>query len=102
MTGTVTVTVHAFTFHPIYKKRFRKSKKFMADTNGQQVNEGDTVIIVECRPLSKNKRFKVQEVLQKAAQVSEIVEETDLQKTIVREKHTPENQKKEKSSSAKE
>ena len=77
MQGTVTVTVHSFNFHPVYRKRYRQSHKFLADTAGQKINEGDVVVIAECRPLSKRKRFKVQEVLERAAQVSEIQEEAD-------------------------
>jgi small subunit ribosomal protein S17 len=89
MTGTVTVTVHESVFHPIYKKRFRKSRKFLADLNGHTVHEGDLITIAECKPLSKNKYFKVQEIVQKAPQVSEIAEEAALEKTVHREKHAP-------------
>ncbi len=78
MQNTVVVTVHAYMNHPVYGKRFRRSKKFMADTNGQDVYEGDLVIISECRPLSKNKRFKVTEIVQHAPRVSEIQEEAGL------------------------
>lgn len=95
MTGTVTVTVHGFVFHPIYKKRFRRSKKFMADVNGMDVAEGDTVVITECRPLSKNKCFKVTEVVHKVAQVSDVQEEEAVEKTIHREKEAPKVEKKE-------
>ena len=95
MTGTVTVTVHAFVMHPVYKKRFRKSKKFLADTNGQDVHEGDIVVITECRPLSKNKHFKVTEIAVHAPRVDDVVEEATIEKTIHREKHAPEVAKKE-------
>ncbi len=86
MKGTVTVTVHAFIFHPIYKKRFRKSKKFLADANGHDVQEGDTVLITECRPLSKRKRFQVTEVLQRGPRVSDLQEEAALEKAVHRER----------------
>ena len=89
MTGTVTVTVNAFVFHPIYKKRFRKSKKFLADINGQDVQVGDKVIITECRPLSKRKCFKVTEVTEKAPRVSEVKEEAAIEETVHREKVAP-------------
>jgi small subunit ribosomal protein S17 len=71
MQNTVTVTVHRGVMHPLYGKRFRVSKKFLADTNGMDVHVGDMVAITECRPLSKRKRFKVTEILKKAVQVSE-------------------------------
>lgn len=79
MTGTVTVTVHRHVPHPLYQKRFRVSTKFLADTNGHELHEGDEVTITECRPLSKRKCFKVTEILKKAPQVSELVEEGALE-----------------------
>lgn len=75
MKNTVTVTVHRSVVHPLYKKSFRVSKKFLADTNGQEVHVGDEVVITECRPLSKRKHFKVTEIVKHAPQVSELVEE---------------------------
>jgi small subunit ribosomal protein S17 len=71
MQNTVTVTVHRSVLHPIYGKRFRVTKKFLADTNGMTVNEGDAVVISECRPLSKRKYFKVTEITKKAPQLEE-------------------------------
>lgn len=75
MQGTVTVTVHRELFHPVYKKRYRMSKKFLADTAGQtDLAVGDEVLITECRPRSKRKHFKLTEVLKRAPRVSEMVE----------------------------
>lgn len=79
MTGTVTVTVHRSVFHALYKKRFRSSKKFLADSRGiEDLAVGDTVVITECRPLSKNKHFKVTEVVKRVPRVSEMAEEAGL------------------------
>ncbi len=75
MTGTVTVTVHRAEFHPLYKKRYRVSKKFLADSAGMDLAVGDLVLIAECRPLSKNKHFKVTEIIKAAPRVSEFKEE---------------------------
>jgi len=75
MTGTVTVTVHRSVFHPVYKKRFRVSKKFLADSAGMDLWVGDEVIITECRPISKRKCFKVTEVVKHAPRVSEMKDE---------------------------
>jgi small subunit ribosomal protein S17 len=72
MQKTVTVTVHRSVMHPMYAKRFRVSKKFLADTNGMDVAVGDEVVITECRPLSKRKCFKVTEILKKAIQLSDV------------------------------
>ena len=75
---TVTVTVHRSVVHPLYKKRYRSSKKFLADTGTHTVHLGDEVVITECRPLSKLKHFQVTEILKKAPQVSEMAEEGGL------------------------
>jgi small subunit ribosomal protein S17 len=69
MQNTVTVTVHRYVMHPTYGKRYRKSKKFLADSNGMTLNVGDTVLITECRPISKRKCFKVTELMKKVVQV---------------------------------
>jgi len=94
MTNTVAVIVHTSVMHPVYKKRFRRSKKFLADTNGHDVYEGDTVVIVECRPISKNKHFKVMEIAIHAPRVDDVVEEDTVEKAIHREKHAPVVEKK--------
>jgi small subunit ribosomal protein S17 len=86
MTGTVTVTVHRQVIHPLYRKGYRLSKKFLADSKGVDVHVGDEVLITECRPLSKRKRFKVTEILKAAPRVSELVEEQALHGVINREK----------------
>ncbi|MSR86991.1 30S ribosomal protein S17 [Candidatus Peribacteria bacterium] len=79
MTETVTVTVHRSVFHPLYRKRYRVSTKFLADSKGvPDLGVGDTVQITECRPLSKRKRFKVTEVIKRAARVSDMAEEAGL------------------------
>jgi len=97
MTGTVTVTVHRHLFHPKYRKRYRMSKKFLADTNGMTLHEGDLVEITECRPLSKNKRFKVTQIVQKAPEVSDIQDEEAVEKTVHREKVAPKAESKKES-----
>jgi small subunit ribosomal protein S17 len=83
MMDTVTVEEHRAVFHPIYKKRFRRSKKFMADSKGiEDLQIGDTVVISECRPLSKNKCFKVIEVLERVPRVSDIKEEEGVEEAV--------------------
>ena len=75
MIGTVTVTVNRSVFHPLYKKRFPVSKKFLADSKGVDVGVGDEVVITECRPLSKRKHFRISEITKRAPRVSELQEE---------------------------
>lgn len=57
MTDTVLVEVVRRTPHPKYKKLLRRTRNFKADTNGQKVAIGDTVHIIETRPISKDKNF---------------------------------------------
>ncbi|HSI88131.1 MAG TPA: 30S ribosomal protein S17, partial [Pyrinomonadaceae bacterium] len=65
MTNTVVVRVDRLIKHPIYRKYVRKRKKFMAhDEQGAKI--GDKVKIVETRPLSARKRWRVVEIIQKA------------------------------------
>jgi small subunit ribosomal protein S17 len=89
MQRTVTVTTHRHEFHPIYKKRFRVSTKFLADTNGHDVGVGDEVIITECRPLSARKRFRVTEVLKRAPRVSEMAEEAHVEQEVAHAQPVP-------------
>lgn len=56
---TVVVRVDRLRFHPIYKKRYTVSKKFHVHDEKEQFKVGDTVEFVECRPLSKTKKWRV-------------------------------------------
>ena len=60
MTGTVVVTVHNYKTHSKYKKRYRVSKKYYADNPGNKHKTGETITIYETRPLSKLKRWTVE------------------------------------------
>lgn len=59
MMKTVTVLVNRFVKHPKYGKFMKVSKKYKAHDEGNAYKEGDNVIIEECRPLSKDKAFRV-------------------------------------------
>lgn len=63
---TVIVNVERKIQHPRYKKMVRKSKKFMAHDENNSCGVGDTVRIIESRPLSARKRWRVLEITQKA------------------------------------
>ncbi len=89
MQGTVTVTVHRSMVHPLYQKRYRMSKKFLADSKGQDLGVGDEVQITECRPLSKRKCFRVTEVLKRAPRVSELLEEGAVTEALRTKKKIP-------------
>lgn len=63
MNKTVLVEVSRTTVHPLYKKVLRRTKKYKADAGEFTVNLGDSVVIVETRPISKNKFFKIKEIV---------------------------------------
>jgi small subunit ribosomal protein S17 len=68
MQKTVTVLLERQVQHPLYGKIIRRSTKVHAHDEDGQCKEGDVVRIVECRPLSKTKNWRVVEVLTRAAQ----------------------------------
>lgn len=66
MDKTVVVLIERTLQHPVYKKYVRKHSKCVAHDAQNQCQAGDKVMIVETRPLSRTKRWRVQEVIQKA------------------------------------
>ena len=63
MQKTVTVAVDRIVQHPLYKKRMRKTSKFLAHDEAGACKVGDRVRIVETRPLSARKRWRVEKIL---------------------------------------
>ena len=63
---TITVVVETYRKHPLYKKRVKYSKKYYAHDENNTAKEGDTVKIVSTKPLSKNKRYNLVEIVEKA------------------------------------
>jgi small subunit ribosomal protein S17 len=66
MQKSVTVVVERLVRHPVYGKFIRRTTKVMAHDEEGTCREGDTVAIVECRPISKRKSWRVVEVVQRA------------------------------------
>lgn len=66
MDKTITVSVERRLRHPIYGKFVKKTNKFVAHDEANDCNIGDTVRIMETRPLSKRKRWRLVEVLERA------------------------------------
>lgn len=66
MQKSITVLVERKTKHPIYGKFVKKSTKFTAHDEKDECNEGDTVRIMETRPLSKNKCWRLVEIIERA------------------------------------
>ena len=63
---TIVVNVERRTAHPRYRKVVKVSKKFTAHDEKNEAKKGDTVRIVETRPLSKNKRWRLVEIVNRA------------------------------------
>lgn len=66
MDKTVVVAVTDSVRHPLYKKIVRRTRKFHAHDEANEAKAGDKVAIVETRPLSKTKRWRVGEILERA------------------------------------
>jgi small subunit ribosomal protein S17 len=73
MEKTIVVRVERRMPHPKYKKIVRLQKKFYAHDEEKKAKEGDTVRIIECRPLSRLKRWKLVEVVKHAEAPLEVV-----------------------------
>ena len=66
MDKTIVVEVATFVSHPLYKKQMKKTTKFKAHDENNECGVGDRVRIMETRPLSKDKRWRVVTILEKA------------------------------------
>lgn len=62
---SIVVAVETMVNHPLYKKRVKRTTKFMAHDEQNQCSIGDTVKIMETRPLSKTKHFRLVEIVEK-------------------------------------
>ncbi len=63
---TIVITIHTRKTHPIYKKQYTVTTKFMAHDENNDCNVGDKVSIVETRPISARKHYALKEILQRA------------------------------------
>ena len=66
MQDTVSVEVARVISHPVYKKRIKKHKKFLSHVSEVSPKVGDVVRITATKPISKNKRWRVSEILQES------------------------------------
>ena len=66
MDKSVVVRVERFVKHSVYKKYIKRTKKYLAHDEKNECNLGDQVKIIETRPLSKEKYFRVKEIVRKA------------------------------------
>ena len=63
---SVVVKVENFVIHPLYQRFVRTTSKFMAHDEENSCNAGDRVLIEECRPLSRRKRWRVRKIIERA------------------------------------
>ena len=66
MDKTVSVSVERLVKHPLYGKYLRRTTRYMAHDADNSCSEGDTVMIAECRPFSKNKSWRLVEIVGRA------------------------------------
>ena len=66
MDKTIVVVVDTYKNHPVYNKRIRYSKKYYAQDENNEAKVGDTVRIMETRPLSATKHFRLVKIVEKA------------------------------------
>src|SRR3989442_15376304 len=78
MQKTVLVAVEEHLRHPLYKKRVRRLRRFMAHDPAENSRMGDRVRIIEAAPISKRKRWRVVEVLERAELPEVAAESIDL------------------------
>jgi small subunit ribosomal protein S17 len=90
MAKTIVVEVTRRAAHPVYKRIVSKRRKFYAHDEQQSAHVGDVVRIIECRPLSRLKRWELKDVLRRAVQVAvehpalEEQSDTRVKKTVKR------------------
>ena len=78
MQKTIVVEVSRRVPHPLYKRIIGKRKKFYAHDEEGRAKMGDVVRIIECRPLSKMKRWRLADIIRRAAQVGTQPAELDV------------------------
>ena len=66
MNKTLSISITRQVPHPLYKKYFKKTKKMMVHDEKETAGLGDKVLVMETRPLSKNKRWRLVEIIERA------------------------------------
>lgn len=104
---TIVISVVTHRTHPIYKKQFVSTKKFMAHDENNDCKVGDLVAIVETKPISARKRFKLDKILEKAQLTRDDLSVLEPEEPVQKEKkeqaekqEKPEPKKSEKDSKA--
>ncbi|MDR2336964.1 MAG: 30S ribosomal protein S17 [Candidatus Nomurabacteria bacterium] len=79
---TITVSVTSRETHPLYRKQYSVTRKYTAHDEKNVARVGDTVLIVESRPISKTKTWKLEKVLEKTVGTIELKDDTAQGETV--------------------
>ena len=82
---TITVTVTVRETHPVYGKQYTVTRKYIAHDENNEARKGDRVVIVETRPISKRKAFKLSEIIERSKGHIEVKDEPE----VVEKKEAP-------------
>ncbi len=74
---TITVTVTSRETHPIYKKQYTVTRKYVAHDENNDAHKGDMVHIIETRPISKRKSFKLDRIEKRSVGSVEVKDDTE-------------------------
>jgi small subunit ribosomal protein S17 len=83
---TIVVKVERRKTHPIYRKQFKVTNKFMVHDEKNEARAGDKVAIIECPPLSAKKRFKLDKIIEKPALREESLVATKVEEPVKQSK----------------
>ncbi len=88
MDKTIVVKVDSRQKHPLYGKTISKNKRFKAHDEKNECVNGDLVRIIECRPLSKDKTFRLVSIVKRSESVESMSIEAEVESVLKREKNT--------------
>ena len=83
---TIVVTVQTRKTHPLYRKQYTMSKKFMAHDEKNEAQPGDKVAIVETRPISRSKQFKLSRIIEKPVLREDTLAATKVEEPVKKDK----------------
>lgn len=91
---TIVVTIGRQMTHPLYRKKYSASRKITAHDEKNEAKAGDKVAIVECRPISATKRFKLDRIIEKPVLRAESLAATKVEEPVKQTKEEAEEETK--------
>lgn len=89
MDKTIVVQVESRQKHPLYGKTISRKKRYKVHDEKNECVEGDVVRIIECRPISKDKKYRLTKVVKRAERIEADSIESEVESVLKREKHSP-------------